>query len=119
MKTYPERLLVDEMKYHFPDLKLNGKYEIRLLRVLKHERVNNFNNNSVWKLLFYANDWLEPGENHICFYSLCINNSRKIIGIEYLYFENGTKAENLLFEKKINRILSFLFKSQYNIKATN
>lgn len=113
----------DFLKYHCGnDLEFDQSNEIKLVRVLKADKIKYFKNGNPWLLILFSNDFIdftEKGirENHITFYTINLKSTKRtfLIAIEFIFFENGTKKETRLFLKPINSFLNNLISSKYNI----
>ena len=115
--------LFDLIKYHCEnDFAFDNNIEIRFIKVLKANKIKYLKNCSPWFLILFQNEFInfkENGikENHICFYSINLKNTNHVylVGIEFKFYENGTKSETKFYQKLINPILNNLLKTKYDI----
>ncbi|MCZ8296214.1 MAG: hypothetical protein O9297_03230 [Flavobacterium sp.] len=123
MERYLGTELFELIKYHCSnDFVLDKNIDIRFIKVLKAYKIRYLKKSNPWFLVLFGNDFVdftENGiiENHICFYSINLKNTKCIylVGIEFKYYENGTKSETKFYQKVINPILNNLLKSKYDI----
>lgn len=94
--------------------------EIRLIRVLSGYKLKYLENKSPFKLLLFSNDDLyfineTTAEDCIMFYTIKIRKKIYVIGLHTIYYDNGTRKEDVVYNKEISTFLYFLLISKYNI----
>ena len=115
--------LYDLIKYHCEnDFVFDKNIEMRFIKVLKADKIKYLKNSSPWFLVLFQNDFVDFTENgvkknHICFYSINLKNTKRIylVGIEFKFYEDGTKSETKFYQRLINPILNKLLKTKYDI----
>ncbi|SEM42460.1 hypothetical protein SAMN05421856_103150 [Chryseobacterium taichungense] len=93
--------------------------EIRLIRVLRGYKLKYLENKSPFRLLLFSNDDLyfineTTAEDCISFYTFKIHKDIYIMGLRTIYYDNGTRKEDVVYNKQIPSFLYHLLISKYN-----
>ncbi len=116
----------DYLAYRFIKENINSGFkqedikEIRLIRVLSGYKLKYLENKSPFKLLLFSNDDLyfineTTPEDRLMFCTIKILKKIYVIGLHTIYYDNGTRKEDVFYNKEISNFLYFLLISKYNI----
>jgi hypothetical protein len=122
MKTYQEKWLINQIKFHCSELvDFNSKLEVRTLKVYKHKRIKGLLKYKKLYLYLIENDWLNYRETclDVFLISDLITKEYFIVVVEIQYLSNGLKEEKLIAFYETNRFWKKLLISKYNSIATN
>ncbi len=94
--------------------------EIRLIRVLSGYKLKCLEKKSAFRLLLFSNDDLyvinkTTAEDCISFYTVKIHKDLYVMGLHTIYYDNGTRKEDVVYNKQIPFFLYYLLISKYNI----
>jgi len=110
------------LSYHLKDkINIDEILEVRHIRVFKIKKLDSIIDRLPHILIFYDNDLVEFKDNgipesFIDFFIVKSGIDLHLVGLTFIFHDNGLKDEKLISYKKISKLMAWLLSSKYNRK---